>query len=35
MVRPMTTEELFNRIQDMLKEKDKLPAILDYGTIQK
>lgn len=31
MYRPMTTEELFNRIQDILKEKDKLPAILDYG----
>lgn len=31
MNRPMTTEELFNRIRDMLKEKGKLPAILDYG----
>lgn len=31
MDRPMTTEELFNRIQDMLKEKGRIPAILDYG----
>lgn len=29
--RPMTTEELFNRINGILKEKDKLPDILDYG----
>jgi len=29
--RPMTTEELFNRIQNILKEKEKLPHILDYG----
>lgn len=31
MNKPMTTEELFNKIQDILKEKGKLPAILDYG----
>lgn len=31
MNRPMTTEELFNRIRDMLKEKGRLPAILGYG----
>lgn len=29
--RPMTTEELFNRIDGILKEKGKLPDILDYG----
>ena len=29
--RPMTTEELFNRIDSILKEKGKLPDILDYG----
>ena len=29
--RPMSTEELFNRINGILKEKDKLPDILDYG----
>ncbi len=29
--RPMTTEELFNRINGVLKEKGKLPDILDYG----
>ena len=29
--RPMTTEELFNRINVILKEKGKLPDILDYG----
>lgn len=28
--RPMTTEELFNRINGILKEKGKLPDILDY-----
>lgn len=28
--RPMTTEELFNRIEIILKEKNKLPDILDY-----
>ena len=31
MKRPMTTEELFNRINIILKEKNKLPDILDYG----
>ena len=31
MKKPMTTEELFNKIQDILKEKDMLPDILDYG----
>lgn len=31
MNKPMTTEELFNRIKDILKEKGKLPSILDYG----
>lgn len=29
--RPMTTEELFNRINGILKEKGRLPDILDYG----
>lgn len=31
MNKPMTTTELFNKIRDNLKEKGKLPAILDYG----
>lgn len=31
MTKPMTTEELFNRIHGILKEKGKLPDILDYG----
>lgn len=31
MKRPMTTGELFSKIQGILKEKDKLPDILDYG----
>ena len=31
MKRPMTTDELFNKIQGILKEKGKLPDILDYG----
>ena len=31
MKKPMTTEELFNKIQEILKEKGKLPDILDYG----
>lgn len=31
MTKPMTTEDLFNKIQDILKEKGKLPVILDYG----
>ncbi len=29
--RPMTTEELFNMVSGILKEKGKLPDILDYG----
>ena len=29
--KPMTTEELFNKIREILKEKGKLPDILDYG----
>ena len=29
--KPMTTEELFNKIKSILKEKGKLPDILDYG----
>lgn len=31
MKKPMTTEEFFNRICGILKEKGKLPDILDYG----
>ena len=31
MTRPMTTEELFEKINSILKEKGKLPDILDYG----
>ena len=31
MKKPMTTKELFNKIDGILKEKDKLPDILDYG----
>ena len=31
MDRPMTTEELFDQIQDRIKEKGRLPDILDYG----
>lgn len=31
MKKPMTTEELFEKIQGVLKEKGKLPDILDYG----
>lgn len=31
MDRPMTTEELFDKIYSILKEKGKLPVILDYG----
>ena len=36
MERPMTTEELFEKICSLLKEKGKLPDILDYhlGPIQ-
>lgn len=29
--KPMTTEELFEKIKGILKEKGKLPEILDYG----
>lgn len=29
--RPMTTEELFNKICGILKEKGRMPDILDYG----
>lgn len=29
--RPMTTEEFFNKICDILKEKDLMPNILDYA----
>ena len=29
--RPMTTEELFDKICGILKEKGKMPDILDYG----
>ena len=31
MTRPMTTEELFGKINSALKEKGKIPNILDYG----
>ena len=31
MDRPMTTKELFHKIRDILKEKGRLPEILDYG----
>lgn len=31
MKRPLTTEKLFDTIRSILKEKDKLPDILDYG----
>lgn len=31
MKKPMTTEELFNKIKDILGEKNLLPDILDYG----
>ena len=31
MTRPMTTEELFEKINGILKEKRRLPDILDYG----
>jgi len=29
--KPMTTEERFDKIKGILKEKDRLPEILDYG----
>ncbi len=32
MERPMTTGELFEKICSLLKEKGKLPDILDYYT---
>lgn len=31
MKRPMTTEDLFNKICSILKAQDNLPDILDYG----
>lgn len=31
MTRPMTTTEFFDTISDILKEKDKISGILDYG----
>lgn len=31
MKKPMTTEELFNKICSILKERGKMPDILDYG----
>ena len=31
MDKPMTTKELFEKIRDILKEKGKLPDILDYS----
>ncbi len=31
VTRPMTTEELFNKICGILKEKGKMLDILDYG----
>lgn len=31
MTKPMTTEELFNKIHDILKEKGRIPDIFDYG----
>ena len=31
MTRPMTTEELFEKINSILKEKSKIPDILDYS----
>ena len=29
--KPMTTKELFDKIKGILKEKGKVPDILDYG----
>lgn len=29
--KPMTAKELFDKIKGILKEKNKLPEILDYG----
>ena len=31
MKKPMTTEELFRKILDILKDKGRLPEILDYS----
>ena len=31
MTKPMTTEELFNKAFDILKEKGRIPDILEYG----
>ena len=31
MKKPMTTEELFHKILNILKDKGKLPDILDYS----
>ena len=31
MKKPMTTEELFHKILDILKDKGRLPEILDYS----
>ena len=31
MKKPMTTEDLFNKICSILKVQGKLPDILDYG----
>jgi len=31
MKKPMTTEELFYKILDILKDKGRLPEILDYS----
>lgn len=31
MTKPMTTEELFEKINSILKEKSKIPDILDYS----
>ena len=31
MNKPMTTVELFNKIYDILKEKGRIPDILEYG----
>lgn len=35
MERPMTTEELFDRIQTILKEKHKSPDALSNGLLTK
>ena len=34
MTRPMTTEELFEKINSILIEKSKIPNILDYSLQQ-